>query len=204
MAMLTKNVVARLFLILLLITIIGKPITAVSGNTSVSNQQTPTVGEGLLGSYLFPLVFEPMTQKGEVSLVGFGTFSVSHRAARSDGSTILDETITMRGELNSMSIEYEVSEDSYCQTGYAVFINNKSTAPDGCVPVESRSELIIFVTPRIVRQSEATDMGPLPPPVSLFSVSSSLIEKESGKVVDTTVRIPASRVPGFKVVSESL
>ena len=190
----TKNVVARLLLIPLLIATIGMPITASSGDTSVSgNQKTPSLGEGILGSYLFTLVFEPMTQKGAVSLVGFGTFSVKHRASRSDGNTILGETISMRGGLNSKSIEYEVSEDSRCQTGYAVFINNHSTAPDGCVPMESRSELVIFVTPRIVRQSEIPDMVPLPPPSSLFSVSSYLIDKETGKVFDT-----ASRIPAFK------
>jgi len=59
--------------------------------------------------------------------------------------------------------------------------------------MESRSELVIFVTPRIVRQSEIPDMVPLPPPSSLFSVSSYLIDKETGKVFDT-----ASRIPAFK------
>jgi nucleoid DNA-binding protein len=188
----TNNVVARLFFLPLLITVLGNPIIAFCGDTSVTgNQQIPTVGEGLLGSYLFTLLFEPNTQKGEVSLVGFGTFSVSHRVARSDGTTISNETISMQGKLNSTSIEYEVSKDSYCQTGYAVFINNKSTAPEGCVPVEAHTELLIFVTPRIVRQSGIPDMVPLPPPLSLFSVSSSLIDKETGKVLDTTSRVPA-------------
>jgi nucleoid DNA-binding protein len=188
----TTGDIARLFFIPLLIVFLGTPITALCGDTSATTrQQAPTVTEGLRESYLFTVSFEPATQKGQVSLVGFGTFSVKHRVARSGQTAILNETISMQGELGSKSIEYEVSEDSNCQTGYAVFINDYSTAPDGCVPVESRSELIIFITPTLVTPSEQPDMVAVPPPFALFSVSTYLIDKVTDKVVDTAYPAPA-------------
>lgn len=169
-------------------------VLAFGRNASATDSvQTSITEDGDFGPYLFTLLFEPLTQKGQVSLVGFGTFEVRQRAGRSGGKGIFNETIPIEGNMSSRSIEYEVAEDSSCQTGYAVFVDNKSTAPDGCVPVDSRTELVILITPKLVDSLESPGMVPLPPPLSLFSVSSYLIDKVTGKVVDTDYP-----VAGFK------
>ena len=178
----------------LLVTVATILVIAFGRNASANDfQQTDIIEDGVFGSYLFTLLFEGLTQKSQVSLVGFGTFAVRQRADRSGGNTILNETIPIEGNPFSKTVEYEVSEDSSCQTGYAVFINDESKAPDGCVSVESRTELLILITPTIMDPPERPGMVPLPPPLSLFSVSRYLINKVTGEVVDTDYVMP-----GFK------
>ena len=62
--------------------------------------------------------------------------------------------------------------------------------------MESQTELVIIITPRIVKPPESPGMVPLPLPFFLFSVSSYLIDKVTGKVVDTV------KVPGFKAAKK--
>lgn len=184
---------AKSLFLSLLVTVATILVIAFGRNASATDiQQTGITEGGGFGPYLFNVLFDPLTQKGQVSLVGFGTFEVRQRVARPGGKAILNETIQIEG-MNSNSIEYEVAEDSSCQTGYAVSINNESTAPDGCVPVESQTKLVILITPKLVDPPENPGIVPLPPPLSLFSISSHLIDKVTEKVVNT-----AYPVPGFK------
>ena len=179
-------VAAKSLCMLLLIIVTFMPDSASSNGASfIDIQRLDNAPDNYSGVYLFPLLFKPVTQNAKVTLVGFGTFSVRHRAASTDGHQIMDETIQFDGGLTSKSIEYQIAEDSSCQTGYAVFINSKSTAPDGCMPAANKAELLILITPRIERPPQSNEVLPVPPPFSTVSVSTQLIDTMSDNVVDT-------------------
>ena len=178
----------------LLVTVATVLVIAFGRNASATDfQQTGITEGGVFGSYLFIVLFEPRAQKSQVTVVGFGTFMVRQKTVTPGRNAILNETIRFEGNPISKSVEYKVSEDSSCPTGYAIFINDESSAPDGCVSVESRTELLILITPTIMDPPERPGMVPLPPPLSLFSVSRYLINKVTGEVVDTDYVMP-----GFK------